>query len=525
MNRIVLVFLFTIFLGSAKAQVPPYTATVYDTTVSGYYFLSPGISAANYMHMVLDAKGNLVYYRNFPNLPTFDFKVQPNGHITYFTGNRFYEMDSTFMIIDTIVAVNGFATNVHDLQILPNGHYLLLANETEVTDLSSYNYFSGTGAPGSATASVRANLVQELDENENLVHECHLYGVLSFDSVDPFWLFSPSVVDWTHSNAVDVDLDGNYLVSTRHFNEITKINASTGAVMWWLGGNYNQFMFLNDSLRFYGQHDVRVLPNGNITLFDNGDHTIPHGARAVEYQLDTVNMTAELIWSYTYDTAMYSNAMGNNQRLSNGNRLINYGAFNAEGNVSFDVVREDNSKVFELSFADSLYSYRAFFYEQLPWSFHRPQIMCYDSAGSHYLDAGAGYGSYTWSTGATTRIIEITSADTFFVRVPYGQNGNILSENFVVSDMLNPCGITAMTETQGDVQFSIYPVPAKDVVNVILQKSNARHLTISDITGRTVYEKEIDGRGNSIAVDVSSLDNGLYYISVDGNTAKFVKEK
>jgi hypothetical protein len=527
MNKALLILLFTFIFVNSHAQVPPYRATVYDTTVTGYYFLNPALNASNSMQVVLDAKGKVVYYKNFPGALTFDFKVQPDGMITYYSQAKFFVMDSTFIIRDTIVPANGYAPNVHDIQVLPNGHYLLIANETVTMDLSSYYYFNGTGAPGSANAAVKCQIIQELDENENLVAEWHLKDVLSFDSVDPFFLSNPNIVDWTHSNAVEMDTDGNYLVSSRHLNEITKINSATGAVMWRLGGNYNQFTFINDTVPFYGQHDIRRLSNGNITLYDNGNNTTPHGARALEYRLDETNLTAEVIWAYVFDSTIYSVGMGNNQRIANDNRLVNYGGVNTMTDVLFTVVREDNSKVFELALDDSLYGYRAFSYLELPWSFNRPQVTCYDSAGSHYLDAGAGYSNYLWSDGSSTRIIEITAADTFSVRVPYGQGGFIYSEELIITSLTDPCGLTAAAELVNETALQLFPIPARDVLNIARSETSHHSgvIRISDVAGRVVSDKPVNSSATNIAVDVSSLEDGLYFIFFAGSTTKFIKGK
>src|SRR5207248_11311348 len=50
-------------------------------------------------------------------------------------------------------------------------------------------------------------------------------------------------VNWTHGNSLDLDGDGNLLVSFRSLSEITKINTRTGAVLWRMGGRRNQFTF------------------------------------------------------------------------------------------------------------------------------------------------------------------------------------------------------------------------------------------------------------------------------------------
>ena len=45
------------------------------------------------------------------------------------------------------------------------------------------------------------------------------------------------------SNAIDIDFDGNFLISSRGLDEITKIDRFTGDVIWRWGGCQNQFNF------------------------------------------------------------------------------------------------------------------------------------------------------------------------------------------------------------------------------------------------------------------------------------------
>jgi len=66
------------------------------------------------------------------------------------------------------------------------------------------------------------------------------------------------------------------------------------------------------------------------TIFDNGNLHNPSESRGVEYQVDPTNKTATLVWQYpgTPTSTIYSFYMGNAQRLTNGNTLINW-AINA----------------------------------------------------------------------------------------------------------------------------------------------------------------------------------------------------
>jgi hypothetical protein len=524
---------------SAVSQVQPYQVTIYDSAATqGYYFLVPsrltnpmqGIHA----QLILDRFGDLVYYRPLGNITnTPDFKVQPNGMISYFLNTKFYILDSTFTVKDSVSCKNGYDTDSHEFQILPNGHFLMFGLEYVTMDLSAYAWFKPAGTHGSTTASVICNVIQEQDSNKNVVFEWHAKDYFSFTDADSTWFSNPDLVDWTHSNAIEPDDDGNILLSSRYFNEITKINRTDSSIMWRMGGVQNQFTFINETVSFYGQHDIRRIANGDITFFDNG-YRVPaapfHGCRAVEYQLDEVNKIATLVWKYVYDSTMYTRATGNVQRLPNGNTLVNYGII-SKNNVTFVVVDSLKNKKFELSFDDTMSSYRAYNFQQLPWMFHRPVITCFDSAGVSYLDAGPGYPSYQWSNGETTRIIAVATTDTFKVWVPYGTSGYISSERLFVTNSLDPCDLgTAVSSSSMNNEIEIYPNPAGDKLYISNLSSFelATEFSLYNVMGEKIMKGELPSNSNVSMVDVTELPRGLYVLCISSrgkiHTMKVMKD-
>ena len=131
-----------------------------------------------------------------------------------------------------------------------------------------------------------------------------------------------------------------------------------------MGGPLNEFTFINDPLNgFNKQHDARRIENGNITLFDNGTQHNPMISRAVEYNIDEINKTATLVWSYHHPDSLVAMSMGSVQRLPNQNTLINWGFF-FQTNITnmgalISEVDYDKNTVFELSFPSGYYAYRA----------------------------------------------------------------------------------------------------------------------------------------------------------------------
>jgi outer membrane protein assembly factor BamB len=117
--------------------------------------------------------------------------------------------------------------------------------------------------------------------------------------------------EWTHQNAAEEMPDGNLLVSFRQPSTIAIIHRSSGQVLWRFGPGVLSH-----------QHDPTVLANGNLLIFDNGEHRIGDGtySRVVEIKPGT----GEIVWQYvgTPRLAFYSTGISGAQRLPNGNTLI-----------------------------------------------------------------------------------------------------------------------------------------------------------------------------------------------------------
>ena len=328
--------------------------SVLSNPTPGYTFMSnfglaSGISS--YL-MILDNSGRPVYYKKMSAYCS-DFKLQPNGLITYYDSRVpcFYGMDNQFSIVDTFSCSNGYETDLHELQILPNGHYMVIADDYEKVDMSKI--VSG----GDTSATVTGIIIQEIDKNKNVVFQWRSWDHYKITDATSDIDLTKSAIDYVHTNAIELDKDGNILISNRHMDEITKINRETGDIMWRLGGKNNEFQFINDDIGFSHQHDIRRLPNGDISLFDDGNlHWSQLASRAVEYKLDEVNKTAELVWQFRNNPDETSAAMGNVQRLSNGNSIIGWGT----GRPAITEVTPKGLKEFELSLPENEFNYRAF---------------------------------------------------------------------------------------------------------------------------------------------------------------------
>jgi hypothetical protein len=209
--------------------------------------------------------------------------------------------------------------------------------------------------------------------------------------------------------------------------------------MWRFGGKHNEFTFVGDSIGFTGQHDIRRLTNGHVTLWDNGQYTDPPIGRALEYSLNETAKIATLEMGYIQDSGMFSYAMGNHQRLQSNDRFLTYG-FITPPYPMVAHIKPDSTKVMEIFGPPGYGCYRAFNYETLPFAINRPAVHCQKTGEVWYLIADPGHTEYLWSTGATTQSIPLTATGRYQVFVPYGNGGHVGSEVIVVKDLTNPCG-------------------------------------------------------------------------------------
>ena len=64
--------------------------------------------------------------------------------------------------------------------------------------------------------------------------------------------------------------------------------------------------------------------------------------------------------------------------------------------------------------------------------------------------------------------------------------------------------------------MNVYPNPANAQVLILISEISDYEITLLDITGRTVQTTEII-QGDKTSIDVSQLQNGIYFVQVTGN--------
>ncbi len=331
---------------------PPLVVNIDNNPAPGYIFLSNYTFQSYPAYLIIANNQGIPYWYNQINTDCDDFKEQPNGNLTYYDVGvgEHIELDVNYTPIHSYYCGNGYATDGHELRVLGNGHAYVMAYDPEIVDMSLI-------VPGGDTnATVVGLIIQEVDLNNTVVFQWRSWDHFQITDAWHQNMIS-SYIDCVHGNAIEIDNDNNLLLSSRHLDEITKINRSTGDIMWRFGGKNNQFTFLgNDTLKFTYQHAVRRIANGNLTLFDNGNFHTPHFSRAVEYSMDELNKTATEVWEYRHTPDIYGSAMGYVQRLQNGNTFICWGYTNP----NITEVSPTGAVVFEMTLPAGDVTYRAY---------------------------------------------------------------------------------------------------------------------------------------------------------------------
>ena len=315
-------------------DLPRFVAGGADAT-PGFVLFSMGRYA-----LVIDNDGRVVWYRRFEEGAGLAFLAQPTGHYTVrpLTAapddvEPWLQLDATGQTLLGRSCAHDLRPRLHDILLEPDGGHILLCDETQTMDL--------TALGGNSAAKVTGTVVQRLSADGTLLFEWSPFEHFALDDLAPQDRLGPSV-NWTHGNAIERDADGNLLISSRSLNEVTKIDAVTGEVIWRLGGLRNEFTFVGAAAPpFARQHGVRVAAPGTLVLLDNrGD---PFESRAERWQVDAATRTATLVQSYGSVPGVVTEIGGSVQPLENGRTLVSFGTagrveeFDASGRVMWRI--------------------------------------------------------------------------------------------------------------------------------------------------------------------------------------------
>ncbi len=312
-------------------EAPSYSGvTVYDESAA-----CPGLNLYNSGHhpgaILMTMDGEILHQWEFPFRRAYPDSVEaakhdnaqcwrqvhlfPNGDLlAIYEGYGLIKIDKDSNLI---WAYTGAAH--HDVKVMDDGRIYVLTRRAHIVNRIN------------AKTPVLEDFVTILDENGNELRSVSLLQAFydsSYENVlvvmgmrgvgDLFHTNSLYVSEGRLADEIPAFRAGNVLVSLRLLNTVAVLDMDSEKIEWGASGQWRM------------QHDVKVLPDENILVFDNkGDRGV---SRVVEFD----PVTREVEWQYegTDDDPFYTQLCGANHRLSNGNTLI---------------VESDNGRAFEVT--------------------------------------------------------------------------------------------------------------------------------------------------------------------------------
>jgi hypothetical protein len=343
----------------SQPGLEPASITVNSNSKSAYngdIFLTPQYGPLQNGPMILDPSGNLVWFQPLPpNELAADFRVQQyQGQpvLTWFQGytnngsgdGEGVIYNTNYQQIATVQAANGVrGMDLHEFLLTPQG-------DAWIVGISPVSY------PGEKTRPLMDAVVQEIDVKTGLVlFEWHALDHIPI-SESYFKTNAPGLVyDPYHLNSISIDTDGNLIISMRNTWGIYKISSQTGAVMWTMGTNQNQFKRGSGTSTVF-QHDVLVQPGGTFTMFDDGGGppTVRPG-RAIRVAVNENTKTVTLVKQYQHSPALDTNFEGDAQPLPNGDMFVGWGQ-----QPYFTEFSASGKQIFDARFTSNTSSYRAY---------------------------------------------------------------------------------------------------------------------------------------------------------------------
>jgi hypothetical protein len=291
-------------------------------TAPGFIFVAPKKKVAQGGPLILDDRGRVVWFMPVDRGGVTDFRVQRylgEPVLTWWRGKsaddrrlgRYSIYDSSYRLVMHVRPEDGLSGDMHEFVITRRNTALMtVSHQVRVK-----------------SRSVLEGALQEVDlRTRRVLFEWH--SIDHVPLVESYYRLPRTpdrTYDYFHINSIDVDHDGNLLVSARNTHTVYKIDRRTGRIIWRLGGKRSDFE-LGRGVRFGWQHDARRRPDGTLTVFDNAAAPkLRRQSRGIVLRLDERHKRALLLHAFVHTPPLVSVDQGNMQKLANGNYLVGWG--------------------------------------------------------------------------------------------------------------------------------------------------------------------------------------------------------
>lgn len=428
----------------------------------------------------------------------------------YFAGYFTFDT-STINLVDSTLELYTYhldssvnTVDFHDIQYNTNGDKMLLANVKRTIDGRCL-----TNNINDSLMSAVVTYIVVLNKNDipvfiwdPLAHlsPCEMYYEYKDNSTHYY-----NRLNWSHGNSARWANDGNILYSFRHVG-CGKININTGDIMFKLSGKDTNAIYLNDTDRYFLQHDFYQTENGLYSVFSNGDSAHPH-MEAILYNIDEINKTAKLVYRYRPTPDCISSALGSVDYINN-LCIINKGAFfcSPSANVISEIIdTTTNLKVAEYLTPNYQFSYQT---RGTYWNVStRPKIRL--EQGVLKTDSIPNLYNYKWykivDTTATLvgNGLEYTPTTGKYVVQAQKDTGVIIS--YLLSDVLD-IALTNNTVNNSLNNATIAFINENNLLKI--DNNNFGQIEIYTLNAQLVYSKSIT---NKELIQLN-LPKGIYVV-------------
>jgi Arylsulfotransferase (ASST) len=350
------------------AEAPVLSVTVPDRDpAAGEILTTNGPGAGQYGPLIYAPDGRLVWFDKLPSGETAENLNEQTYEgervLTWWRGRVLVLgfgqgedviTDSRYRTVARVAGGNGLKADLHDFRVLPGDVAYITAYNPIRCDLSSVH--------GSRGGAIVDTAIEQIDMKTGLVRwEWHSLDHVGAEESEVEAPTGATPWDYFHINSIDPEPDGNVLISARSTWAGYQLQRGSGKILWRLGGNKSSFA-MGPGTKVAWQHDARMLPDGEVTFFDDGANPPIHKeSRAVRIKLDLKSHRAQLTAAYTHsDPPLLAASQGNAQTLSDGNVLVGYG-----GSPAISEFANDGSLLLDAHLPLDMSFYRAFRY---PWS-------------------------------------------------------------------------------------------------------------------------------------------------------------
>jgi len=325
------------------------TTPAAPATAPGYVLSTPYSGPGQDGPLIFDDSGQVVWFDPLPygteatNLQVQSYFGQPvltwwQGYIpAQGFGEGVEVIDSTSYHQTVLRAGNGYMADLHDFHLTPQNTALLTVFDPVSCNLTSVH--------GPADGAVTDGVFQELDLRTGLVRrEWHSLDHVALD--DSYARPTPADAQWPydyfHLNSVDLHADGTVLLSARNTSTLYELAAVTGQVGVRIGGRRSTVKVEHGAATAY-QHDATLLPDGQISVFDNGGVPKVHAqSRGLVLSVNPQAGTVAEATQFTHPTPLLAGSQGNMQVLPGGDFFVGWGPvpyfseFSVSGQLLFD---------------------------------------------------------------------------------------------------------------------------------------------------------------------------------------------